>query len=519
MSTPSNNTIKTFNIITKTATDSEYLQLFLESLISLFPQTPVNLIVISPLFDKSGKVRKQKTIHQSYLTNTNFKIKIASRNELKKLLAQSDTSSLFINLTSISLPCKKFRTNILDFNIVVIGSPLRRYLSFMTAAAKVKARLIDFSSESYSEETFDIQLSLSFKYRKISKLVALNAPYLVFRAVNYQKDKSFAVESTTKKIDNDNLFTVLGFGVMCLIQPIKQHLFTRHFSIAYVNDRIDAMFSANKFHLNTIKTNKCEFLADPFIYRSTKPTVLFAEYIEKPNEKGKIVSLNIDDCGIIAQKKTLLESSYHMSYPFIYESDRQTFLIPESSEARTTTMFEVKQNPADESSPTLTKTETLLAGQAIVDPTIIRFGMFYWLFCGAVDKLNDVNTKLFLYYSEDGQCNWKAHPKNPVVIDASRARPAGTPFFYQGRLYRPSQDCLKAYGKRLVINEVLSLTPTSYLERPIAVIEPDHLLRIKQIHHIAYKDSLLVFDYLVNHIKFSKCNANKPITLKIKHLL
>jgi|GEM_PF-4119058 len=514
---PSKDIIKTFNILTKAATDSENLQLFLESLISLFPETPINLIIISSLFNKSGKARKQKTLDESYLSNTNFKIKIASRNELKRILAQSDTSSLFINLTSMSLPFKKFRAHILDFNIAIIGSPLRRFLSFMTAAAKVKAHLINFVPEPHSE-TFDIQLSLSFKYHKISKLVALNAPYLVFRAVNYQKDKAFAVEPTTKKIDNHNLFTVIGVGAIRLIQPIKRRLFTRHFSIAYVTDQINSMFSAHKFHLKTIRTNKCQFLADPFIYRSTKPTVLFTEYIENPNKKGKIISLNIDDCGIITQNKILLESSYHMSYPFIYERDTQIFLIPESSEARATTIFEIKQNPADASLLTLTKTEMLLAGQAIIDPTIIRFGTFYWLFCGAVDKLNDVNTKLFLYYSEDGLHNWKAHPKNPVVIDASRARPAGTPFFYQGRLYRPSQDCLKAYGKRLVINEVLSLTPSSYLEHPIAVIEPDHFLRIKQVHHIAHKDSLLVFDYVISHIKFFKCNANKSITLKIKHV-
>ena len=44
---------------------------------------------------------------------------------------------------------------------------------------------------------------------------------------------------------------------------------------------------------------------------------------------------------------------------------------------------------------------------------------------------------------------------------------------HMGRLYRPAQDCSEVYGQRIVINEVLALSPADFEERIVAVVEPD----------------------------------------------
>ena len=40
---------------------------------------------------------------------------------------------------------------------------------------------------------------------------------------------------------------------------------------------------------------------------------------------------------------------------------------------------------------------------------------------------------------------------------------------HMGRLYRPAQDCSEVYGQRIVINEVLALSPADFEERSIEV--------------------------------------------------
>ena len=83
-----------------------------------------------------------------------------------------------------------------------------------------------------------------------------------------------------------------------------------------------------------------------------------------------------------------------------------------------------------------------------------------------------VNHSLFIWHAPDLFGPWIEHAANPVKTDSRSARPGGTPFVVDGVLYRPSQDCSRAYGGRLVINRVDVLTPTAFEERPIRTIEP-----------------------------------------------
>jgi hypothetical protein len=69
---------------------------------------------------------------------------------------------------------------------------------------------------------------------------------------------------------------------------------------------------------------------------------------------------------------------------------------------------------------------------------------------------------------------WVAHPLNPFVSAARRARPAGRPFIdHRGSLIRPSQDCSDSYGRAILFNRVEVLTETDYRETTIGRLERD----------------------------------------------
>jgi hypothetical protein len=101
------------------------------------------------------------------------------------------------------------------------------------------------------------------------------------------------------------------------------------------------------------------------------------------------------------------------------------------------------------------------------DPTPFRHGGRWWLaYTDAAAPLTD----LHLWWADDLFGNWRPHAANPVKIDARSARPAGTPFEHAGVLYRPAQDCSRAYGSAVAICRVDALTPTAFHEEVVRVI-------------------------------------------------
>jgi hypothetical protein len=118
----------------------------------------------------------------------------------------------------------------------------------------------------------------------------------------------------------------------------------------------------------------------------------------------------------------------------------------------------------------LTTKRVLLDNIQAVDPTLVFFNGFWWLFF--TSRIYS-NTHLYLFFSENFDGEFKAHPQNPVKIDIRSARPAGTPFVHQGHLYRPAQDCSKTYGGRVVVNKVNVITTDQFSEEVVHAVEPD----------------------------------------------
>src|SRR2546428_268438 len=86
------------------------------------------------------------------------------------------------------------------------------------------------------------------------------------------------------------------------------------------------------------------------------------------------------------------------------------------------------------------------------------------------EKGGDAN--LYVWHASDLWGPWEAHPLNPVKTDIRSARPGGTPFEYEGQLYRPAQDCSKTGGGKIVLNRVDRLTTTEFQEEPVAIVAP-----------------------------------------------
>ncbi len=176
-------------------------------------------------------------------------------------------------------------------------------------------------------------------------------------------------------------------------------------------------------------------------------------------------------CGVLERARPLenqrkegvrLGVDVHLSYPFLVRIDGQVVLIPEMSASGTTRLYSVGLDGCLKHIASLP-----VPG---VDPILYCWAGRYWL--GLTHADIDARSNYCLWHATDLSGPWTPHANNPVKIDVRSARNAGTPFWHNGRLYRPSQDCSQSYGGAVAINRVLECTPETYNEEVVAVVRP-----------------------------------------------
>ena len=210
------------------------------------------------------------------------------------------------------------------------------------------------------------------------------------------------------------------------------------------------------------KTSGESFIADPFGFWDKGLLHVYAEEFNYKENKGNILRIVINGGWDILNQDTALSMDTHISYPYIIEDKGSFYCVPEMSVNNTVALYQI-----DVESGHMREKAVLLTGRRLSDPTVIQFNGHWWLFGDSGDF------NLCAWYSDDLFGPWVSHSKNPLKVDIASARPGGTPFVHEGDLYRPSQDCSKTYGGRVLLNKVKTLTPTEFSEETVSVIEPD----------------------------------------------
>jgi len=219
------------------------------------------------------------------------------------------------------------------------------------------------------------------------------------------------------------------------------------------------------------------FYADPFLIEKNGRTFLFFEDYRFATQKGLISCCEVDAMGNRGEPRVVLECPYHLSYPFLFEWQGEIRLIPETRDNRTIEMYKAENFPYS-----WTREAVLMSDVGAADSTLLQYQGKWWLFTAGIQDHASPNQFLFLYYAESPKGPWTAHPKNPIVSDPRRARPAGNLYFENGRLIRPGQDCSRSYGYAVQLNRVNVLTETDYWEEPLTRITPSQMPGSLGIH-------------------------------------
>jgi len=231
--------------------------------------------------------------------------------------------------------------------------------------------------------------------------------------------------------------------------------------------------------------------ADPFLWKVGDKCFVFCEewIYSQPHGHLSVMELAQDGSAVSAPIPVLTEQ-HHLSYPFLFEYEDALHMLPEAGAGRSLDVYRCEEFPHR-----WRKHATLMPNLRYADATLIEYQGKWWLFITIKRGLFALSRDLFVFSADNPLTDkWTAHPRNPVVRSFSSARPAGPLFEHQGKLFRPSQDCLVRYGHSLKINEVTRLDAKHYAERTVTEVKPDWEAGLRAVHHIDWRDDLLVMD-------------------------
>ncbi len=344
-----------------------------------------------------------------------------------------------------------------------------------------------------------------------------NNPHTSVRIEKFNTDtqvweQSFMNLRTEKGIINNLNKVLLNYSVFlpkCMnsnVEFYEENNNTRNINILkltyYYLNLISFLFSRkinNKEENWKIVINKVHFInqpdnsfwADPFIVVEKERLYVFFEELDKKTNLGHLSVVELDPDFKIIRKEIILNKEYHLSFPNIFSFQGDYYMIPESSGNNTLSLYKCKNFPH------LWQHEmNLFENIKLIDTIWIYHEGLYWLFANKIEEFEtENNEKLYIFYSESlFSTEWVEHPENPVIVDAKRARNAGQIYKDSGKLYRPSQNCFTSYGSNIMINEIIKLTTTEYIEKPIEPIIP--LNGYIGLHTFNSNNGFQVFDLL-----------------------
>jgi hypothetical protein len=207
------------------------------------------------------------------------------------------------------------------------------------------------------------------------------------------------------------------------------------------------------------------FVADPFgIRRDGRMDVVMEEWDHR-RRNARIVAVEFGGDGEFSEPRTVMDPSFHVSYPFLLEWEGELYCIPETGRLNRVDLYRCTEFPGG-----WVRVGSLIESFPAQDPTVFRHDGRWWLMCGS-RRL--ASTELHAWHADDLLGPWRPHPGNPLKTDIRSSRPGGTPFVHDGQLYRPAQDGSRTYGGAMAINRVLRLTPMEFEEELVTVIQPD----------------------------------------------
>ena len=339
--------------------------------------------------------------------------------------------------------------------------------------------------------------SLSFMTRKLKELYILGDDAFLKKV---ESENSLPVlYSEPHYIEPSNLKRALLLLIKIGEKSKKMYMDNMYIDQWIIMFHLCPNFSSSLWRYKKIFPPKDRFWADPHVIFRDGKYYIFIEEFKFDKGKGRIAMFVLDEAGNYGESRVILEKSYHLSYPFVFEYQNDIYMVPESEENQTVELYKCTEFPD--------KWEfqnNLLEGVNAVDSTLYFHENKWWMFTN-IRENEGASTwdELYLFYSDDlFSNNWKSHPLNPVVSDCKTSRPAGEIFVMDGRIFRPSQNSSNRYGYGFNINEITKLDEKQFSEELVSSVKPNWDKDIIGTHTFNRVKDLHLIDALCKFSRF-----------------
>ncbi len=201
------------------------------------------------------------------------------------------------------------------------------------------------------------------------------------------------------------------------------------------------------------------FYADPFLFHWQGRTHLFVEDLDHRTNKGVISAVAFGPEGPLGVPTPVLEEPFHLSYPFVFAHGGAVWMIPETSQNRTVSLY--RADPYPHRWGARARPPHRHCGERRdADP-----------FRGPLVDVRDPARRRGRALGHAGSVPGgrparalASPPRQPAVDRCGRGPAAGAMLVREGRLWRPVQDCTRLYGGALGLAEVTTLTETAFAQ-------------------------------------------------------
>ena len=322
--------------------------------------------------------------------------------------------------------------------------------------------------------------------------------------VQLSSESSVDQSEVSRPLSNMRMARFLGRWTMRILRhELTKRLFHEQWSIVLQpkSDMTKMLFDQS---FKIVQPPRDRFYADPFLIEKDGRNYLFFEDYSFSSQRGLISCCEVDREGNCSKPRVVLKRQYHLSYPYLFTWQGETYMIPETRDNGTIEMYRASEFPYSWIHETV-----LMSGVSATDSTLLHHCDKWWLFTAGVLDHASFDKILCLFFADSPFGPWTAHPKNPIVSDVCRARPAGCLYFEDGQLIRPGQDCSKGYGYSVELHRVDVLSETDYQETPVASITPDWISGSRGIHTLNQNAEYRVMDckFLISRFGLSLFSA------------
>ncbi len=209
---------------------------------------------------------------------------------------------------------------------------------------------------------------------------------------------------------------------------------------------------------NVLHDDGKRFYADPFAIVRNGVVHVFVEELPSETGIGIISHFSITESGDATVPTPVLNIGSHLSYPFVFERDGETWMMPESSSGGGLDLYRCQRFPD------LWTLEARLLDGRYHDATLFSHEGRLWIAATTEAFQSSTWDALSLFQAPSLKGPWTPHKGNPVLVDSRNARPAGPLWRNGADLMRPAQDCSTGYGVGVRFRKITKLTLDEYAE-------------------------------------------------------